>query len=95
MIKYLIAPVLAFGVAAGAGIAIASDDGPKVDVPKEQWMTVAEIAEKLASEGYDVREIEIEDGAYEISARDQDGKRFKAYLHPGTGEVLESKSDDD
>lgn len=95
MIKYLIAPVLAFGVATGAGIAIASDDGPKVDVPKEQWMTIAQVAEKLASEGYDVREIEIEDGAYEISARDQDGKRFKAYLHPATGEVLESKSDDD
>lgn len=95
MKTFLIAPALALAVAAGAGVAVASDDSPKVDVPKEQWMSIAQITEKLASEGYDVREIEVEDGAYEVSARDKDGNSIEAYLHPATGEIIESKSDDD
>ena len=95
MRKILMAPALALGLATAAGFAIASEDAPKVDVPKEQWMSLAEIAQKLETDGYDIREIEVEDGAYEVSAVDKDGKRLKAYLHPATGEVLKSRSDDD
>jgi hypothetical protein len=94
MRKIMIAPIVAVAVASVAGFAMASDDSPGVDVPKEQWMSIAQIAERLASEGYEVREIEVEDGAYEVSAIDGDGKRFKAYLHPATGEVIKDKSDD-
>jgi hypothetical protein len=95
MHRYVIAPTAALVVAVAAGLAMASDDRPRVDVPKDEWMTFAQIADKLASDGYDVRELEIDDGAYEVEAIDADGKRFKAYLHPATGEVLDRKSDDD
>lgn len=95
MRRLMIAPLVAVALATAAGFALASEDSPRVEVPKEQWMSVAELAEKLTSEGYDIREIEVEDGAYEVSAIDKDNKRFKAYLHPATGEVLKRKSDDD
>ncbi|MCL4767237.1 MAG: PepSY domain-containing protein [Hyphomicrobiaceae bacterium] len=91
MRKMLIGSALAIATAAGAGYAAAADDRLGVNVPKEQWMSIAQIAEKLASQGYDIREIEIDDGAYEVSAI-KDGKRVKAYLHPGTGEVLRTKT---
>jgi len=91
MRKVLITSALVLATATAAGFAVASDDSVRVNVPKDQWMSFAQIAEKLTSQGYEIREIEIDDGAYEVSAT-KDGKRIKAYLHPATGEVLEQKT---
>ncbi len=91
MRKVLITSALVLATATAAGFAVASDDSVRVNVPKDQWMSFAQIAEKLTSQGYEIREIEIDDGAYEVSAT-KDGKRIKAYLHPATGEVLKQKT---
>jgi len=90
MRKVLITSALVLATATAAGFAVASDDSARVNVPKDQWMSFVQIAEKLTSEGYEIRELEIDDGAYEVSAT-KDGKRVKAYLHPGTGEILKQK----
>lgn len=96
MRKVLIASALvtALGAAVAVGAATASDDDVRVNVPGDQWLSVAQVAQKLESQGYAIREIEIDDGAYEVSAT-KDGKRVKAYLHPATGEVLRQKSRND
>lgn len=91
MRKVLITSALVLTTAMAAGFAVASDDSVRVNVPKDQWLSFAQVAEKLASQGYDIREIEIDDGAYEVSAT-RDGKRVKAYLHPATGEILKQKT---
>ena len=91
MRKALMTSALVLATAAAAGFAAASDDGVRVNVSKERWLSIAQIAEKLTAQGYDIREIEIDDGAYEVSAT-KDGKRVKAYLHPATGEILRQKT---
>jgi hypothetical protein len=94
MRKLLILPTLVFAIAAAAGSASASNDDVRVDVPRDQWLTIAQITEKFTSQGYDVRQVEVEDGGYEIHAIDKDGKRLEAYVHPVTGELLKSEIDD-
>lgn len=94
MRKLLILPTLAFAIATAAGSASASNDDVRVDVPRDQWLTIAQITEKFTSQGYDVRQVEVEDGGYEIYAIDKNGKRLEAYVHPVTGELLKSEMDD-
>jgi hypothetical protein len=94
MRKFLLVPTLAFAMATAAGVAFASDDDLKIDVPGDQWLTIAQITEKFTSQGYHVREVKVEDGGYEIYAIDKDGKRLEAYVNPVTGEMLKSEMDD-
>jgi len=94
MRKVLVVSAFALATATAAGFAAASDDSGRVNVPKERWLSIAQIAEKLAAQGYEIRRIEIDDGAYEVSAT-KDGKRVKAYLHPATGEILKQKTRND
>lgn len=91
MRKVLMTSALVLATAAAAGFAAASDDGVRVNVSKERWLSIAQIAEKLTAQGYDIREIEIDDGVYEVSAT-KDGKRVKAYFHPASGEILGQKT---
>ncbi len=91
MRKVLMVSALALATVTTGGFAAASDNGIRVNVPKEQWLSFAQIAEKLTAQGYDIREIEIDDGVYEVSAV-KDGQRVKSYLHPATGEILKQKT---
>jgi len=51
-------------------------------------MTIAQIATQLESQGYTIREIELERGVYEAEMIDANGMRVKAYLNAATGQVL-------
>jgi len=95
MRKYLIPSALAVALVAAAGSAFASDDGRRVDIPRNQWLTVPQITEKLTAQGYDVRKVKIEKGRYEVYAIAKDGKRLEAYVHPATGEILDNEAKDD
>jgi uncharacterized membrane protein YkoI len=56
-------------------------------------MPASAVARKLEGQGYTVRGIERDDGAYEVEVTDADGMRLEAYLDPRTGEVLRQEAD--
>lgn len=64
------------------------------NVPRDQWMSDAQITAKAKGLGYDVRELKSEDGCLEAYAFDRQGNRVEVYFHPGTGDVLRVKADD-
>jgi hypothetical protein len=83
-------PVLASDLARTGG-----DDERTVarSVPAAEWMPASEVARKLESMGYIVRELERDDGAWEVEATNADGLKMEAYVDPRTGDVL--RRDDD
>lgn len=84
---------------AGAGAAGASendrdDDGVRSATP-QSVLSVREVAEKLAEKGYpNIREIELEDGIYEVEASDESGKKVEFYVNPVTAEITDMKDSD-
>lgn len=94
MRRSMIAPALAVMLAAAAGPALASKDEVRVQAPRDQWKSVAQITESFVARGFEVRKVKIEDGVYEVYAIDKDGKRIEAYVHPVTGEILKQGVDD-
>ncbi|WP_119390174.1 PepSY domain-containing protein [Taklimakanibacter lacteus] len=95
MKKLLIHLVLAVGLMGGAGSAFASDDETQLNVPRDKWLTVTQVTEKFTAQGYDVRQVKIEKGAYEVYAVAKDGKRVEVLVHPGTGEILGDEAGED
>ena len=57
-------------------------------VPMSEWQPRAAVAQLAKDKGWIVRRIKIDDGCYEIDARDGDGKALEATIHPATLEVL-------
>ncbi|ODA67144.1 hypothetical protein A7A08_01890 [Methyloligella halotolerans] len=70
-----------------------ADPVNRLNVPADKWMSPAELKSSLKDQGYDVREIETDDGAYEVEMTDKDGTRIEAYVHPETGEILKNYDD--
>jgi len=66
----------------------------RLNVPKDQWLTAAQITEKLTAAGYAVREIEVDDGAYEVEMT-KNGVKHDVHVHPATGEILTGYDHDD
>jgi hypothetical protein len=95
MKKFLISAVLAAGLISVAGAAFASDDEAQLNVPRDKWLTVAQITDKFKAQGYDVRQVKVEDGAYEVYAVAKDGKRVEVLVHPATGEILNDEAEED
>lgn len=90
MRTFLIIPALALSMAS-IQPALALDDvfeGKRLNVPREQWLSPKQIADKLGEKGYKVREIETDDGTYEVEMVDKNGLRVEANIHPATGEIL-------
>lgn len=89
MRKFLIPTLLGLSVLAAApALARADwDGGQRLNVPRDQWLAPAEIADKLSGQGYKVHEIESDDGAYEVEMT-KNGTRMEVYVHPATGEIL-------
>ncbi len=67
--------------------ALVPDNATAGDDTDRQWLTVAEIAQQLADQGYTVLEVEREDKAYEVYVRDDAGQEFEGYLDPYTGAI--------
>jgi hypothetical protein len=93
MKKFLLAPVLALSLAS-VPLAFA-DDGAngRPNVPRDQWMSVDDVTQKLTSQGFQVRKIEEDDGTYEFEGTNADGVDVQARVHPGTGEILQGDGD--
>lgn len=90
-IKIAIAALLLSGA---TPVAFADNDFAKVAMPAGSLST-AQITERLQSQGYAVRKIELDDGAYKVKATDASHHKAKLMVNPSTGAVLSSKLDDD
>ena len=98
MRKYLIPAAAGLSLlAALPALSSASEgtDGDRLGVPRDQWLPLSEIADKLTALGYTVEEIESEDGAYEVEMVDKNGVRSEARVHPATAEILPDEEEDD
>jgi hypothetical protein len=89
----LAASILAISLL-GAAVPALADHHDRLNVPREQWLSPAQISEKLAAQGYKVTEIETDDGAYEVDLVDKNGTRIEGHVHPATGELLVGYEDD-
>jgi hypothetical protein len=72
---------------------LADDDWDRLNVPRAEWKSPVEITDQLVSAGYTVREIETDDGAYEVDVVDKDGVKMELHVHPATGELLRGYDD--
>lgn len=72
-----------------------ADDHRSNPVSERQWLSIAQIHDKLVAAGYhDIEKIERERGGYEARATDRQGNRTKLYLHPQTGEIVGQRNKD-
>lgn len=77
--------ILAFLAGLPAGTALAEEG---CFVPMSDWQPREAVAKLAETRGWAVRRIKIDDGCYEIDARDQAGKRIQVTVQPATLEVL-------
>jgi hypothetical protein len=63
------------------------------NVPDAEWISVAEVTTIATEAGYTVREVERDDGCYELNVTDAQGVRFELDIHPGTGEIVRTERD--
>ncbi|MFX0540992.1 PepSY domain-containing protein [Roseovarius sp. S4756] len=75
-----------------AGAAFASDD---CRVPMADWQPREAVTKLAQDNGWTVREIEIDDGCYEIEGRDKDGREIEVKLDPATLKVVEMEYEDE
>lgn len=55
-------------------------------------MSVEEITAKVSAMGYEVREVEKDDGYYEVYATDKNGVRVELKLDPATGDTVKTEN---
>lgn len=68
-------------------------EGMKCDSPsQDQWMTKEALTAMYVDKGFDVKNIKIEDGCFEVYAKDANGARVEIYVDPVTGEAVKTKS---
>ena len=89
------ATVVALGLGVAATAFAADENRARIDVPREQWLPIANVVEQFATMGYQVQGIESDDNLYEVEAIDPNGLWVKAYVHPVSGEILKERSDRD
>ncbi|MCB1754878.1 MAG: PepSY domain-containing protein [Gammaproteobacteria bacterium] len=94
MKKALYIVISAAILAGSAGAAFASDDRLCGKTPDSEWMSKDEVKAKAAEMGYDVRKIKVEDGCYEVYAKDAQGKKVELFMHPVSAEVVKTEVED-
>ncbi|KCV81115.1 putative signal peptide protein [Actibacterium atlanticum] len=96
MKKTLLATTLIAATAVGFAVNAATD-GVQTALPAPvTWMPVSDLAAKLEAQGYQVLEIEREDGRYyEVEMIDGGGLKVEAYLDATNGEPIQIMDDDD
>ncbi|WP_152047470.1 PepSY domain-containing protein [Aureimonas psammosilenae] len=68
-----------------------ADDRACTTEPRERWLPVAEVTKKVEALGYTVREIEADDGCYEVSGTDRNGAKIELDLDPVSGEIAPAR----
>jgi len=74
--------------AAGAtGLATCDSGAP------ETWQTQEKLTAMLKEKGWQVRNVKVDGGCYEVYAIDDKGERVEAYFHPVTLEPVKTASE--
>lgn len=76
-----------------AGPASAEQSASCGNAARSEWMSEVAIKAKAAEMGYDVKNVKVEDGCFEVYAI-KDGKKVEAYMNPVTAEVVRTKTND-
>lgn len=84
----------AFALVLASGYSLASDDLPGRFVDTQQWLPMEEVVSRLTAEGYQLREIEIDDYHYEVKVIAPDGRRLEIDIDPVSGRFLKVDHDD-
>ncbi|MEC7764805.1 MAG: PepSY domain-containing protein [Pseudomonadota bacterium] len=91
----MLKPILAVTALAAipAGIALADGKDYRGSLKDAQPMSaVLQLAEE---NGWMVRELDMDDGFYEVEARNAEGRMIEVKLHPETLQIVEHEYDDD
>jgi hypothetical protein len=80
----------ALAVLALAAAAPALAAGNCSTAPKSKWQAKSALESQLQADGYNVRQIKIEGGCYEVYATDKDGKRANMAFNAETLEKLDN-----
>lgn len=78
---------------APAGAALADDDD--CFVPMTDWQPREAVMQLAETKGWTLRRIKIDDGCYEVDARDAEGREIEVTLNPATLEVIAFDFEDD
>jgi hypothetical protein len=70
-------------VASATGLATCDSGSP------DKWRPQEKLTAKLKKEGWDVRNVKVDGGCYEVYALDTKGERVEAYFHPVTLERVQ------
>jgi len=87
-----IAGLLLVAVCLAAPVRAEEDD---CAVPMADWQPREAVSRMAHEHGWVVRRIKIDDGCYEVYARDADGRPVEIRLDPATLEVLDIEYDED
>jgi hypothetical protein len=91
MLRFTLAVLMLAGVSAAA---LADSDASKAAL-KPGWLTADQVTQRLQSQGYTIRKIELDDGEYKVKASGPGQQKTKLEVSPSSGVVLSSKADDD
>ena len=64
------------------------------DAPVNRWQSREAVRQMAAQQGWQIQRLKIDDGCYEISGTDSQGRSFKAKIDPETLKVLKMKQGD-
>jgi hypothetical protein len=70
-------------VAGATGLATCDSGSP------DKWQSKEKLTEVLKAKGWEVRNVKVDGGCYEVYAIDEKKKRVEAYFHPVTLERVE------
>ncbi|MBC7146990.1 MAG: PepSY domain-containing protein [Thioclava marina] len=85
--------LIALGPLLVAGAALAGEDHCRV--PMADWQPRDAVQALAEAQGLTVRRIKIDDGCYEVHARDAQGREVELKLDPATLAVVESEFEGD
>ncbi len=84
---FLFAAVTAAGL---AGVSPAFASGSCSTAPQSQWQPQSALETQLKADGYDIRQIKVENGCYEVYATDSNGNRMNLAYNAETLQKLDN-----
>ncbi|MBV1788471.1 PepSY domain-containing protein [Marinobacterium sp. D7] len=58
------------------------------DVPKAEWQPQEALEQSLQAKGWEIRKVKVDEGCYEVYAKNEKGERVEAYFDPKSFEIV-------